>query len=171
MPTVIDMETVYLFLADVEVECHCWYVFDRNEGRTETIRKRPKDNCPDCKGSGDLRPLRRECSKHGQHRRSHVTGLCTRCNEYPGNVGPQCVADCPCQGRRYLFNITMESLAKAIRAKGWHLWIFACGGWDVHVMDGSRRIGQVDHDEGLHDCEALALAFARAAGMKEEPNG
>ena len=37
---------------DAAPECHCWYVFDTNEGRTGTVRRRPKDDCADCGGSG-----------------------------------------------------------------------------------------------------------------------
>jgi len=37
----------------IKEPCHCWYVFDRNEGRTETIRQRPREDCPDCGGTGD----------------------------------------------------------------------------------------------------------------------
>ena len=32
--------------------CHCRYVFDRNEGRSETIRRKPQDDCKDCGGTG-----------------------------------------------------------------------------------------------------------------------
>ncbi len=32
--------------------CHCWYVFDRNEGRTETERSKPREDCSDCDGKG-----------------------------------------------------------------------------------------------------------------------
>ncbi len=51
-------------LAAMTKDCHCWYIFDRNEGRTETERKKPKADCANCHGSGTVArfpKLRREC--------------------------------------------------------------------------------------------------------------
>lgn len=62
----MEIEEVKLAVVGMMVECDCWHVIDRNEGRTGTIRKAPKLDCVKCQGTGQVprfSMLRRWCSK------------------------------------------------------------------------------------------------------------
>jgi len=50
----LEAEALATELAGMEQECSCWHVIDRNEGRSETIRKAPNADCPDCHGTGKV---------------------------------------------------------------------------------------------------------------------
>lgn len=59
---VADLQLYVAARLKLEKDCDCWYIVERNEGRSETIRKMPDANCPKCGGRGTITtyPLRVE---------------------------------------------------------------------------------------------------------------
>lgn len=45
---------IRLRLCLLDKKCSCWHIIDRNEGRSETIRRAPALDCPRCGGTGRL---------------------------------------------------------------------------------------------------------------------
>lgn len=106
-------------------------------------------------------------NKHGKHKRPNRFGLCPACNEYPGNVGPDCSSNpssnCKCHGLDwYPATDGWEDAIAQIgqfEVKGNHV-----SGWSMHVYIGYRSgsSGQY-HSEWVSEYQiARNLALYRA---------
>ncbi len=136
------------------VDCHCWYVYDRNEGRSGTLQRRPKEDCPDCGGTGKRRPLRKPCDGWN----SLESIVCLGCRKTPGIW--------TCHGEGHIYDSTLGVLEQAIRDKGWVVRYETFTHGDFVVVYGHRVelwevFGQSDIGEAAGP-EAVQLALLRA---------
>ncbi|KKK77432.1 hypothetical protein LCGC14_2853670 [marine sediment metagenome] len=154
---------------DQEVECSCWRVIDRNEGRTGTIRRGADPDCPKCHGTGlnadydGLREVVRErCTFH-----SLVENI--ECICIGGQVSMDGQVHYPCQACKGTGYITRDiegwpkgalagALLSAVKDWGYTLlleWEFQTEQWFARVT----RIGGAGIKRDDPDRAALAAVL------------